>query len=188
LFAQDPKGAEALLRELKAQTQEAISEVRRLVYGLRPPALDDLGLLPAIRQQAANHGPLAEDLLGGKGSRWNNNGLVFSVEASEDLPLLPAAVEVACYRIAQEAIANATRHSGAGTCHVSLSLDETNGSLELEVEDDGVGVAEGRKAGVGMSSMRERAEELGGTLIVETLPEGGTRVLSRLPLSQRAEE
>jgi signal transduction histidine kinase len=67
-------------------------------------------------------------------------------------------------------------------------VDEANGSLELEVVDDGVGVAEGRKAGVGMSSMRERAEELGGTLIVETLPKGGTRVLSRLPLSQRAEE
>jgi signal transduction histidine kinase len=188
LFAQDPKGAEALLRELKAQAQEAIAEVRRLVYGLRPPALDDLGLIAAIRQQAANHGTLAEDHLGGKASRWSNNGLVFSVEASEDLPLLPAAVEVACYRIAQEAIANATRHSGAGTCHVGLSLDEANGSLELEVVDDGVGVAEDRKAGVGMSSMRERAEELGGTLIVETLPEGGTRVLSRLPLSQRAEE
>jgi signal transduction histidine kinase len=188
LFARDPKGAEALLRELKAQTQEATSEVRRLVYGLRPPALDDLGLIPAIRQQAANRGPLVEDLIGGKGSRWSNNGLVFSVEASEDLPLLPAAVEVACYRIAQEAIANATRHSGAGTCHVSLSLDEENGSLELEVVDDGVGVADDRNAGVGMSSMRERAEELGGILIVETLPEGGTRVLSRLPLSQRAEE
>ena len=188
LFAQDPKGAEVLLRELKAQTQEAIAEVRRLVYGLRPPALDDLGLIAAIRQQAANNGTLAEDLLVSKGSRWNKNGLVFSVEASEDLPLLPAAVEVACYRIAQEAIANATRHSGAGTCHVSLSLDEANGSLELEVVDDGVGVAEDRKAGVGMSSMLERAEELGGTLIVETLTEGGTRVLSRLPLSQRAEE
>ena len=191
LFTQDPKGAEALLLELKAQTQEAISEVRRLVYGLRPPALDDLGLIPAIRQKAANHGLLVEDLLSGKGSRWangNNNGLVFLVEASEDLPLLPAAVEVACYRIAQEAIANATRHSGASSCHVSFSLDEANSSLELEVADDGVGVPANRNAGVGMSSMRERAEELGGTLTVETLPEGGTRVLSHLPLSQRAEE
>ena len=191
LFTQDPKGAEALLLELKAQTQEATSEVRRLVYGLRPPALDDLGLIPAIRQQAANHGLLVEDLLSDKDSRWtngNNNGLVFLVEASEDLPLLPAAVEVACYRIAQEAIANATRHSGASSCHVSLSLDEARESLELEVADDGVGVAEDRNAGVGMSSMRERAEELGGTLTVETLPEGGTRVLSRLPLSGRAEE
>jgi signal transduction histidine kinase len=191
LLTQDPKGAEALLRELKAQTQEAISDVRRLVYGLRPPALDDLGLIPAIRQQAAKHGLLVEDLLGGQGSGWaneHNTWPVFSVEASEDLPLLPAAVEVACYRIAQEAIANAARHSGASTCHVRLSLNEANGSLELEVADDGVGVAEGRKSGVGMNSMRERAEELGGTLTVETLPEGGTRVLSRLPLSQRAEE
>ena len=191
LLAQDPKGAEALLRELEAHTQEATSEVRRLVYGLRPPALDDLGLVPAIRQQAANHGLLIEDLLSGKGSKWANgynNGLVFLVKASEDLPLLPAAVEVACYRIAQEAIANATRHSGASSCHVSLSLDEANGSLELEVADDGVGVAEDRRAGVGMSSMRERAEELGGTLTVETLPEGGTRVLSRLPLPQGAQE
>ena len=191
MFTQDPKGAEALLQELKAQTQEAISEVRRLVYGLRPPALDDLGLIPAIRQQAANHGLLAEDLLSGKGSRWangTNNGLIFSVEASEDLSLLPAAVEVACYRIAQEAISNATRHSGAKSCNVNLSLDEANGSLELEVADDGVGVAEDRNAGVGMSSMRERAEELGGILTVENLPEGGTRVLSRLPLSQREEE
>ena len=191
LFTQDPKGAKALLQELKAQTQEAISDVRRLVYGLRPPALDDLGLIPAIRQQAANHGLLAEDILSGKGSRWangTNNGLVFSVEASEDLPMLPAAVEVACYRIAQEAISNATRHSGASSCNVSLSLDEANGSLELEVADDGVGVAEDRNAGVGMSSMRERAEELGGMLTVENLPEGGTRVLSHLPLSQGEEE
>jgi signal transduction histidine kinase len=191
LFTQDPKGAEALLQELKTQTQEAISEVRRLVYDLRPPALDDLGLIPAIRQQAANHGLLVEDLLSSKGSRWangNNNGLVFLVEASEDLPLLPAAVEVACYRIAREAIANATRHSGASSCHVSLSLDEANGSLELEVADDGVGVAEDRNAGVGMISMRERAEELGGTLTIESFPEGGTRVVSCLPLSQRAEE
>jgi two-component system, NarL family, sensor kinase len=148
-------------------------------------------LIPAIRQQAANHGLLAEDLLSGKGFRWangTNNGLVFSVEASEDLPLLPAAVEVACYRIAQEAITNATRHSGASSCNVSLSLDEANGSLDLEVADDGVGVAEDRNAGVGMSSMRERAEELGGILTVENLPEGGTRVLSRLPLSKREEE
>jgi two-component system NarL family sensor kinase len=67
-------------------------------------------------------------------------------------------------------------------------VDEVLGALVLEVADDGVGMPEDRLAGVGMSSMRERAEELGGTLTVETLPEGGTRVLSRLPLSQRAEE
>jgi signal transduction histidine kinase len=168
--------------------------VRRLVYDLRPPALDDLGLVSAIRQHAANHGLLAENL-NGKGSRWANgnnnlnNGLVFKVEATEGLPSLPAAVEVACYRIAQEAIANVSRHAHARTCRVGLSLDDDEQVLELEVADDGDGMPEDRNAGVGMSSMRERAEELGGTLSVEALPQGGTRVLARLPLSEaRAEE
>ena len=189
LFSQDPKSAERLLLELKAKTQEAISDVRRLVYDLRPPALDDLGLVPAIRQQAANHGLLAGDLPNDSTVTVSSkNGLVFKVEATEGLPPLPAAVEVACYRIAQEAIANASRHSGARSCHVGLSVDDYEHVLELEVADDGVGMPEGRQAGVGMSSMRERAEELGGTLSVEALPQGGTRVLARLPLSEESEE
>src|SRR5215211_998411 len=184
LTQEEPKAADALLLELKSQTQEAVSDVRRLVYGLRPPALDDLGLIPAIRQQAAGHGLLAEELPSGKaaGLAHSKNELVFQVEASEDLPLLPAAVEVACYRIAQEAITNAARHSGASFCRVSLSVDEAGGTLQLEVSDNGTGIPENRSAGVGMSSMRERAEELGGTLTVGALPEGGTRVLARLPL------
>jgi signal transduction histidine kinase len=95
---------------------------------------------------------------------------------------------VACYRIAQEAITNAARHSGASSCLVRLCLDEADGTLQLEVSDDGKGVAEDRSAGVGMSSMRERTEELGGTLTVGALPEGGTRVLARLPLPARQEE
>ena len=190
LFSQDPKGAEALLLELKTKTQEAVSDVRQLVYDLRPPALDDLGLVPAIRQQAANHGLLAEDLSNGSLDNINKNGLVYKVEAPEEgLPPLPAAVEVACYRIAQEAITNASRHSGASYCHVGLSLNsDDEQTLELEVTDDGVGLAENRTAGVGMSSMRERAEELGGTLSIEATPQGGTWVLARLPLSQRTEE
>jgi signal transduction histidine kinase len=198
LFAQDPKSAERLLLELKAKTQEAVSDVRRLVYDLRPPALDDLGLVPAIREQAANHGLLlAEEIPNSKGpgeANGNNSinkGLVFKVEApNEGLPSLPAAVEVACYRIAQEAIANASRHSGASSCRVSLSLNGDNEqTLALEVADDGVGIPEDRSAGVGMSSMRERAEELGGTLSVDALPqEGGTRVLARFPLAESGEE
>jgi two-component system NarL family sensor kinase len=189
LAQDDPKAVDGLLAELKAQTQEAVSDVRRLVYGLRPPALDDLGLVPAIRQQAANRGILAEELPNGKVAEpAGKNGLVFSVEASDDLPPLPAAVEVACYRIAQEAMANAARHSGAGSCLVSLSVDVAAGTLELEVADDGTGISEERKAGVGMSSMRERTEELGGTLTVEAQPEGGTRVLATLPLPATGEE
>jgi signal transduction histidine kinase len=190
LAQEEPKAADALLLELKSQTQEAVSDVRRLVYGLRPPALDDLGLIPAIRQQAAGHGLLAEDLPNGKsaGLVHSKNELVFRMEASEDLPRLPAAVEVACYRIAQEAIANAARHSGASSCRLNLSLDESDGMLQLEVSDNGTGIPEDRSAGVGMSSMRERAEELGGAFTIGALPEGGTRLLARLPLPTREEE
>jgi signal transduction histidine kinase len=191
LAQDDPKAVEALLLELKSQAQEAVSDVRRLVYGLRPPALDDLGLVQAIRQQAVNHGLLlADDLPNGKATKRvrSKDGLVFKVESSGDLSSLPAAVEVACYRIAQEAITNAAGHSRADSCHVSLSLDEASSALELEIVDDGTGIPEGRKAGVGMSSMRERAEELGGTLAVEAGSEDGTRVLARLPLPARQEE
>jgi signal transduction histidine kinase len=95
---------------------------------------------------------------------------------------LPAAVEVAAYRIIQEAMTNVARHAHARTCRVRLSVDQTGSVLELETTDDGVGMPEDRRAGVGLSSMRERAEELGGTLVVEPVPEGGTRVLARLPV------
>jgi two-component system NarL family sensor kinase len=104
------------------------------------------------------------------------------MEAPEELPPLPAAVEVACYRIAQEALTNVARHAQAKTCRVHLSVDREAGMLEVEITDDGAGIPEERVAGVGLSSMRERAEELGGTLEVEPRPEGGTRVLARLSL------
>jgi signal transduction histidine kinase len=110
------------------------------------------------------------------------NRTVFSMEAPDELPPLPAAVEVACYRIVQEAITNIVRHARAPTCLVRLSVDRGSGVLEVEITDDGVGIPGERVAGVGLSSMRERAEELGGTLAVERGPEAGTRVLARLPL------
>jgi signal transduction histidine kinase len=178
--------AEQLLVRLKEESQEAVSDVRRLVYGLRPPALDDLGLVAAIRQQAAKHGSIAD--AGRPRKETSENGPVFSVKAPEPLPPLPAAVEVACYRIAQEAMTNVARHAQASSCCVSLSIDEATGVLELEVIDDGVGMPENRRAGVGMTSMRERAEELGGTLTIEPIPEGGTRVLAHLPLPAAKEE
>jgi signal transduction histidine kinase len=182
-----PQGAsttDVLLRELKAQTQEAVSDIRRLAHGLRPPALDDLGLVPAIRQQAAKHGHLSNDLPVSAQEMQPKNGTIFSVEAPDNLPSLPAAVEVACYRIIQEAIANVSRHAKAGSCHISLAVDEARDMLVVGVTDDGIGIPEGRRAGVGMASMRERAEELGGALAVERNPEGGTRVVARLPLPQ----
>jgi signal transduction histidine kinase len=164
LLRTQPQAADALLAGLKAQTQAAISGIRRLVYDLRPPALDEMGLIPAIREQATNYG---------------QSGLDVSVEAPKVLPPPPAAVEVAAYRIVQEALTNVSRHAKARACRVRLSVSD---GLELEITDDGVGMPEDRRAGVGLSSMRERAAELGGTCAVEPMPGGGTRVLARLPL------
>ncbi|HEX2742721.1 MAG TPA: sensor histidine kinase [Rubrobacter sp.] len=187
-LAGDPGTTDELLAELKAQTREAVSDVRRLVHDLRPPALDDLGLVSAIRQQAAKHGHLQGDTVAGMQGASPMNGLAFTVDAPIDLPTLPAAVEVACYRIGQEAITNVSRHARASTCSIRISVEENRSELVLEVADDGVGMPESRRAGVGMSSMRERAEELGGTLRIESpAKEGGTRVLAWLPLPEEEE-
>jgi signal transduction histidine kinase len=181
-LSRQPEAAEALLVDLKSQTQAAVSDIRRLVYGLRPPALDDLGLVPAIRQQAENNGILADEMVG-EPSR--EQGPIFSVEAPEQLPPLPAAVEVACYRITQEAMINVSRHARARHCRVRLSVDDSSDALEIEVTDDGVGLPEDRRSGVGLSSMRERTAELGGSCSVEVSPAGGTVVLASLPLPEK---
>ena len=178
----EPRDAEETLGRLERQTQETLAEMRRVIYGLRPPALDDMGLIPSIYQQAQSQGMASLAEVANTNERFESE-TVFSIEAPERLPPLPAAVEVACYRIAQEAITNVARHARASTCRVRVSVEEGAGSLELEVTDNGVGISEDRVAGVGLSSMRERAEELGGTLTVEPAgPGGGTCVLARLPL------
>ena len=177
LLARDRAATETLLLELKTQTQSAIADIRRLVYDLRPPALDELGLVPAIREHAARN--------------VSANGLRVLVEAPESLPPLPAAVEVAAYRITMEALTNVARHAQAHTCVVRLSLPEAGGRpqgspLQIEIVDDGVGLPADQRAGVGLTSMRERAAELGGTCAVGPGPGGGTRVVARLPIIQEA--
>lgn len=176
LTDREPEEASGLLFRLEEQTKATVADIRRLVYGLRPPALDDLGLVPAIRQQAEAFGFVEIQ----EGEQRDGPGPAFSLKAPKELPPLPAAVEVAAYRIAQEALTNVAQHARARTCRVRLAIDE--GVLDLVVEDDGVGVQRNRNAGVGLSSMRERAEELGGTCVVEAAPTGGTRVLARIPL------
>ncbi len=166
LIPRDPDAADELVVELREELRSAISDIRRLVYDLRPPALDDLGLVESLRRLAERYGSE-----GGK--------LRVSVEVPEGLPSLPAAVEVAVYRITQEALTNVARHARAQSCVVHLAVDDDVG---LEVVDDGVGIPVERGAGVGLSSMRERAAELGGRCVVEPAPNGGTRVLVRLPL------
>jgi signal transduction histidine kinase len=171
LLERDPAAALALLRALKAQVQGALNEIRQVVYTLRPSALDDLGLLGAIRETAAQYGA---------------RGLSISTEAPEELPPLPAAVEVAAYRIVQEALTNIVRHAHAREGVVRLKLDEGAGTLRLEISDDGRGLSSGRGRGVGIASMRERAAELGGDCVVESLSAGGTRVRASLPCAKPA--
>lgn len=167
LLERDAASARELLGAVKEETQQAIADIRRIAYDLRPPALDDLGLVAAIREQA-----------GRLGSGRANGGVEVFVETVE-LPALPAAVEVAAYRIALEALTNVTRHSRASRCLVRLTL---NGGLELEIADDGCGLSGAR--GLGLVSMRERAEELGGELFVGPPPEGaGTLVRATLPVA-----
>ena len=169
LIEHDPEQAADLVGRLSDQAREGIGEVRRLVDGLRPPALDQLGLVSALRHRAAEH-------------RAGAGTVPWSVEADDDLEPLPAAVEVAAYRIVVEAVTNTQRHSGADRCVVRLSRDA--GDLHIEVADTGSGLAVDRRPGVGLSSMRERAEELGGTFEAGDRPGGGTVVRVRLTLDQ----
>ena len=169
----DPTRSDALLADLTAQLQAATAEIRRLVYELRPPALDDLGLAAALRTLAARYDHEAPD------------ALRVDVEAWAFPRSLPAAAEVAAYRICQEALTNVVRHASARHCTLRLVLTNENGrsaALSVEIRDDGRGLPVDRRAGVGLASMRERAAELGGTCSIETVPTGGTRVTAMLPL------
>jgi signal transduction histidine kinase len=165
LIRSDPAAAEQMVAQLRADTVAAIEEIRRMVYAMRPPALDELGLVPALRQQAV-------------GLR-NRAGepVAVDVTAPEELPDLPAAVEVAAYRIVTEALTNVARHSTS--CSASVRIEPAPDGLHLEVTDRGSSGA--WRAGVGLSSMRERAAELGGTLEAGPGPSGG-RVAALLPL------
>jgi signal transduction histidine kinase len=168
LIESDPPAARELVVKVKRQTQLAIGEIRRLVDDLRPPALDELGLVTALREQAAQYNQLG--------------ALLVEVDAPDSLPSLPAAVEVAAYRIAVEGLRNAARHAEARHCAIRLRLDD---GLTVEIVDDGKGVPAQARPGVGIGSMRERAAELGGTCVVEAAPQGGLRVFAHLPLPKK---
>lgn len=162
-----PDEADELLRRLRADAVAAVGEIRRLVYDMRPPALDELGLVPALRQRADH--------------LRTPDGALMSVEVSApaDLPGLPAAVEVAAYRIAMEALTNAARHSG--TDSATLLLTMADGRLSVSVSDPGVAGAEWTP-GVGLASMRERAAAVGGTVEIRRGSDG-CRVDALLPLA-----
>ncbi|MBB2909754.1 signal transduction histidine kinase [Streptosporangium becharense] len=200
--------ARRLLTEIVGDAEAALADVRTLVDGLRPPALDSLGLTGALRVHATRE----------------PSGLRVDVHAPDDLPALPAATEVAAYRIAGEALANARRHAGA--TRAELRIEAVDGTLRLEISDDGRGIgphglaarswdagigdtgagstgagdagigdtgagstgagdAGPRGTGVGLASMRERAVELGGSCTFEERPGGGTLVRVELPAGER---
>lgn len=158
----------AVLAETRDEAKAMIREVRRLVDDLRPPAIDEVGLVDAIRQRAA---------------ALSTETLAYSVCGPDRLPALPAAVEVAAFRIAAEAMTNCARHSGASHCSVQLELD---GTLGVTIADNGRGSMGPTAAGVGWTSMTERAAELGGSCTITSRAEGGLVVRALLPLSDHA--
>ncbi|MGZ4538278.1 MAG: sensor histidine kinase [Blastococcus sp.] len=162
-----PPGASAAARQLgtvREELRRTVTDVRRVVEGLRPPALDELGLVGACAQAV-------ERLTDG-------SGVLAEIDA-DAVPPLPAAVEVAAYRIVVEGVTNAVRHAGARRCTVRLAVD--GAWLVIDVSDDGSGLLPSPRAGSGLVIMRERAEELGGALTLDGTGRGLT-VHAGLPL------
>lgn len=158
---------EEQLLELRSGVASTVLDVRRIVEGLRPPALDELGLDGALAS-------LADRITQG-------SNLTVEVTMPAGLPDIPAAVEVAAYRVTQEALSNAVRHSGATRSQVALSVD-TDG-IRLEVTDNGSGEVRPRHGGIGLTSMHERAVEIGGRLNIQAAAANGTTVSLWLPRS-----
>jgi signal transduction histidine kinase len=171
LLERDLAQARELLDHLKTQSQAAIQDIRRLVYALRPPALDELGLVEALREGARQY--------------VQAGGCIEITTTPTPLPTLPAAVEVAVYRIAQEAITNIIRHTQAKQSQVAITVQDHH--LDLTIADNGPGFPPDVHVGVGLTSMRERAEELGGQVRFENRTAGGARVQVWLPLSGEEE-
>ena len=162
----DPNAA-GLLTNLQDDVEDLLSDVRRISRDLRPAALDELGLVNALRQRA-------------EAITDASNGHPLVRVDADGIPALPAAVDVAAYRIVSEALSNAVRHADAFLCTVRMRAD---GSLHVEVCDDGRGLPDEIPRGVGLDSMAERAAELGGSCVIESSAASGTTVRVELPLT-----
>ena len=163
LTGSDLQRADELLVSATRQVQTMITDVRRLIYGLRPPALDQLGLAASLRSLATQESSPETSV---------------TVDAPNSIPSLPAAVEVAAYWIAQEALTNVRRHARARTCNLRVAVEPTN--LRLEIADNGAGLSIG-STGIGLHTMKERAAEVGGTCEIGDRTGGGTLVVASLP-------
>jgi signal transduction histidine kinase len=166
--------ARAQAAELRRTTRRTLDEVRRLARGLRPLALDELGLVPALEQLASDYS--------------QTRGIAVDVQARGlDATRLPALLEATLYRTVQEALTNAAEHGRAKT--VSVVIQRLPGALQAIVTDDGSGfdveaVLRGpRVRGLGLPGMRERAALVGGSVTIESTPGEGTTIYVRVPLS-----
>ncbi len=160
--------------EIRGEIQEAAESLRRIARGLRPPPLDELGFAAALTGHAHDLGAAYD--------------MRVEVDSPEDLPRLEPDIELAVYRIVQEALSNVVRHAGARRVTLTLAARET--SLSAVVEDDGRGfVPEADAAhptGLGLIGMRERARAAGGSLVIESRPGRGTRVEVEIPTVRSA--
>lgn len=164
LLDSDPNELAHVLDTLSLRIRETVQVVRAVAENLRPPSLDELGLVGAIQHVAQGlHGKMR-----------------VKVVAPDELPPLDGDLELAAYRIAAEALTNAARHACASRCAVTLTA---NGALAVRIADDGCGLPTRPRRGVGLGSMHKRAEDVGGTLTISG--EHGTTVLARLPLTRR---
>ncbi|MER6575530.1 sensor histidine kinase [Nonomuraea sp. NPDC001023] len=176
----DPESVEELLVRVREEMTSTLMSVRELVDGLRPPVLDELGLAGALRAFGQAPGPRVEVTVppaadGSEGLPAGSDGV---------LEGLPAAVETAAYRIVQEALTNVRRHAQATSALVTLRREA--GELRVSVADDGTGLPGEPSPGVGLTSMRERAAEIGGTCAIGPRAGGGTEVTAVLPLTPQA--
>lgn len=165
LLEHEPARAGVLLDDATEQIRDSIGSIRTIVYDLRPPALDELGLVGAIKIYASRY----------------DGALLIECALPVSLPQLPAALEVAAYRIVQEGLTNVSRHAGASHAWVRLWVGP--GELLVVVQDNGMGFLHNSTSGVGLVSMRERTSELGGAFTIESSPHGVT-LTAAFPLTR----
>jgi signal transduction histidine kinase len=178
----DPPKAILFMNRFREEIGKTVEEIRGIVYDLRPPALDEMGLVGALRQRA-------EQLLDVRAIAGADQ-LQIEIEPTAPLPPLPAAIEVGTYRIVTEALVNVVKHSGADYCRVLIDFRPETNELKLEIADNGVGLTKqppksAHNGGLGLTSIRERTGELGGVCRFDSPPEGGTVISAALPVKDR---
>ncbi len=163
LLHKNPEKTAKILDDLQGGIEGTLTNIRQLVYELRPPLLDQLGLVGAITDFVSRH----------------DSDVEINLNLPPELPSLKAAVEVAAFRIMQTSLDNVIKHARATRCELRLMVTD---NLIISVMDNGVGIAVNYMAGVGLTSMRERAEELGGTFAIAPVKPQGTHLLVSIPL------